>query len=158
MSGGELYTRLQVNDLVAHAIVDAMNSPSPVNVELVKAANSVIEAWCEGSLTANLDLLPNPIAAIDGLRDAIAKVEGDVGLGVGSSESATEGSVAGDEQWKTRVVRSGKWEPHAPLYRAGTLVSYWNVPHRVIDAGEQGARLAALRPVAKATTAEGSAD
>lgn len=43
--------------------------------DLLEACKAINAAWCEDALTANLDLLPDPIAAIDALRDAIVKAE-----------------------------------------------------------------------------------
>ena len=44
------------------------------------------------------------------------------------------------------IVRTvAEWNPENPAGRIGEVVMYHGVPHRVIDAGVQGSRLAALR-------------
>ncbi len=57
-----------------------------------------------------------------------------------------------DLRWESRTV-DGEWHPEDPPYAVGKLVSYRALPHRVIDAGSQGARLA-YEPVEPRATAE----
>ena len=124
--------------------VPCVTNPKPEDTVWKRPANEI------GSEQMTTTPQPEGCDANDRGQRLHGRERPDVASGVGSSEPAPEGTVDGDEHWKTRVIRPGKWEPHAPLYRVGTLVSYWDVPHRVIDAGEYGARLATLRPLSAA--------